>query len=293
MEKKKILITGKGSYIGTNFIKWLQKWPSLYETFELSVRDDEWKKHDFSFYNIVVHVAGIAHVSADPNLEQQYYKINRDLAIEVANKAKKENVGQFIFLSSMIVYGTDGTIGKENIITNSTIPTPSDFYGKSKLEADLAIQRLGNEKFNVVSVRTPMVYGPNCKGNFPKLNKLTDKTFIFPDIKNQRSMIFINNLCQFLKLIVDEKVTGVFHPQNKDYVCTTEIIKIMASIKNKRIFYFKILNPILLVISRKNNFINKVFGNKVYEKSLSCYPNWNYNIVDFRNSIEQSIRRGE
>ncbi|WP_020430220.1 NAD-dependent epimerase/dehydratase family protein, partial [Paenibacillus riograndensis] len=96
---RKILITGKGSYIGTSFIKWLQQWPEQYEVEEISVRGEEWKKHDFSIYDVVLHVAGIAHVSADPSKESEYYRINRDLAIEVANKAKQQKVKQFIFMS--------------------------------------------------------------------------------------------------------------------------------------------------------------------------------------------------
>lgn len=287
MSKRKILITGKGSYIGTSLIKWLEQWPDQYEIVELSVRGTEWKLHDFSIYDVVLHVAGIAHVSADPNLEQQYYEINRDLAIEVANKAKREKVKQFIFMSSMIIYGSDSKIGENMVITKETKPDPADFYGRSKLEADIAIQKLSSEQFNTVLVRTPMVYGPNCKGNFPRLKKLAKSSPIFPDIGNQRSMIFVDNLCEFLRLVIDKKVIGIFYPQNKEYVSTSDIIRVMASAMNKKIKLVKIFNPSLKIMSNKINIINKIFGSKVYDQTLP--PSFDYCVVDFENSIKISM----
>lgn len=199
MKHKKVLITGKGSYIGTNFKCWLDQWPDSYEVDELSVRGDEWKKKSFSKYDVVLHVAGIAHVSTSSDLESLYYRVNRDLAIEVAQKAKSENVPQFIFMSSMIIYGADSRIGESYCIDANTVPNPVDFYGRSKLDADLYIQRLSVEGFQTVIVRTPMVYGPNCKGNFPKLKKIAAFSPIFPNIENQRSIIYIHNLCEFLR----------------------------------------------------------------------------------------------
>lgn len=287
MSKRKILITGKGSYVGTNFIKWLEQWPDQYEVVELSVRGTEWKEHDFSNFDVVLHVAGIAHVSTDPSMEQQYYEINRDLAIEVAEKAKEEHVKQFIFMSSMIIYGADSKIGEDKIITQDSLPAPIDFYGRSKLEADIEIAKLSNTIFKTVCVRTPMVYGPNCKGNFPRLKQLTKKSPVFPNIINQRSMIFINNLCEFLRIAVDKSLEGIFFPQNKDYVSTSEIIRIMALEMDKKIVFTKIFNPFLKGLSYKINTINKIFGNKVYDRTIS--PSFEYCVVDFEESIKISM----
>ncbi len=142
MKKKRILITGKGSYVGTNLIAWLKQWPEQYEVNEISVRGDDWKKEDFSIYDSVLHVAGIAHVSADPKLEAQYYKVNRDLAIEVAKFAKDSGVRQFIFLSSIIVYGENSS--EKKVIDRNTNPIPSSFYGNSKLQAEEGIKDFEN-----------------------------------------------------------------------------------------------------------------------------------------------------
>lgn len=284
---KKILITGKDSYIGVSLKKWLLKNNEEYFIDELDMKNEEWRKFDFSNYDSVVHVAGIAHVSKDPKLESLYYKINRDLAIETASKAKREGVKQFIFMSSMIIFGKDGKIGEEKIIEASTQLNPMDFYGKSKLEADLGIQKLNSHEFKTIIIRTPMVYGPGCKGNFPKLKKIAKISPIFPDIDNKRSMIYIDNLCEFLKQAIDKELSGIFYPQNKEYISTKDIIKIMAIEMNKKIYFIKFLNPIIKLFSKRINYINKVFGNKVYSKELSL--NFEYIVVDTKESIRRSI----
>ncbi|ABY46214.1 NAD-dependent epimerase/dehydratase family protein [Bacillus mycoides] len=287
MSKQKILITGKESYIGTNFEKWVNNWPNQYVVEKISVRNDDWKMEDFSKYDVVLHVAGIAHVSANPKMEDMYYKINRDLAINIAEKAEKENVKQFIFMSSMIIYGADGKLGEPKIITAETEPSPIDFYGRSKLEADLAIQKMNSDKFKTVMVRTPMVYGPNCRGNFPRLKTLAQKSPVFPDISNERSMIFIDNLCEFLRCVIDKELSGIFFPQNKEYVSTKDIINLMAINMEKKVYFIKTFNPVVKIMSKKINVVNKVLGNKAYDKKLT--PDFDYCVVDFEASIKISM----
>lgn len=288
MKNKKILIFGEGSYIGNNVKEYLKN-NNNYNIETIDSMNEEWRKKDFSTYDVIYLVAGIAHVSADPKMEQLYYKVNRDLPIEVAKKAKAEKVKQFIFMSSMIIYGADGKIGENKVINEKTEKKPIDFYGKSKLEADEEIQKLSEEGFKTVIVRTPMVYGPNCKGNFSKLKKIAKISPIFPDIENNRSMIYIDNLCEFLKQIIDKEEKGVFYPQNKEYVSTKDIIKAMAECMHKKIFFIKLFNPLLKLLSKKINYINKVFGNKVYNKELS--GDFSYCVVDFEESIRRSVKK--
>lgn len=288
LENKKILIFGEGSYIGNSFKEYIGN-NKNYSIETINSMNEDWRKKDFSTYDVIYLVAGIAHVSADPKMEQLYYKVNRDLPIEVAKKAKSENVKQFIFMSSMIIYGADGKIGENRIINENTEKKPIDFYGKSKLEADEEIQKLSEEDFKTVIIRTPMVYGPNCKGNFPKLKKIAKISPFFPDIQNYKSMIYIDNLCEFLKQVIDKEERGIFYPQNKEYVSTKNIIKTMAECMGKKIFFIKFFNPLLKMLSRKINYINKVFGNKVYNKELS--GDFSYCIVNFEESIRRSIKQ--
>lgn len=282
---KRILITGKNSYIGTSFENWLSKNPDEYEVDTVGTRDDEWREKDFSHYDVVFHVAGIAHVSSDPKMEDLYYKVNRDLTIEVAKKAKSEGIKQFIFMSSIIVYG-DSTSSKR-VITKDTIPTPSNFYGNSKLQAEEGIRLLESEDFKVVIVRPPMIYGKGSKGNYPKLAKLAKITPVFPDIDNERSMLHIDNLCEFLKIMVDNVEYGLFFPQNKEYVKTSYLVKKIAEVHGKKIWTTKKFNTMIKRLSRFG-IVNKVFGNLVYDKPLSKYGKDDYQIRNLTESIKQT-----
>lgn len=281
---KRILITGKNSYVGTNFRQWLAQWPDQYQVDAISVRDDSWKQHDFSQYDVVLHVAGIAHVSADPKLEKQYYRVNRDLAIEVAVKSKEGKVKQFIFMSSIIVYGD-----RVELINKETIPEPTDFYGKSKLQAEQGIASLEDTDFKVVLIRAPLIYGPLSKGNFIKLKNLVDYIPLFPNINNKRSMIYIDNMCEFIRLTIDYNREGICFPQNRDYVSTLDVIKIISGISNKKIYYTKVFNFIIRPLSSRLKLLKKVLGNKVYEKDLSSEFNWNYCVLDFKESVESTF----
>ena len=216
---KRILITGANSYIGTSLKNWLEKCPGRYFVDTVSTRNDVWKQKDFRDFDVVFHVAGIAHVSSDPKMEDLYYKVNRDLTIEIAKKSKAEGVKQFIFMSSIIAYGDCSR--DKGIITRNTVPTPNNFYGNSKLKAEEGIRGLESDDFKVVILRPPMIYGKGSKGNYLKLSKAAQKLPIFPNIDNERSMLHIDNLCEFIKLIIDNEERGMFFPQNKEYVKTS------------------------------------------------------------------------
>jgi UDP-glucose 4-epimerase len=280
---KNILITGKNSYIGTSLENWLMREPDKYKVDTVDMKDGLWKEADFSSYDVVFHVAGIAHVSSDPMMEDLYYKVNRDLTIETAEKAKAEGVKQFIFMSSIIVYGDSSR--SKRVIDKNTVPTPNNFYGNSKLQAEEGIKRLESDDFKIVVVRPPMIYGKGSKGNYPRLANMAKKIPLFPDIYNERSMLHIDNLCEFIKVMIDYKEIGLYFPQNKEYVKTSNLVKTIAEIHGKKILMTKVFNPVLRLMFGIG-IVNKVFGNLVYEKSMSEYNKANYRIRTFRESIE-------
>lgn len=282
---KKILITGSNSYIGINFKKWLEKFPDDYYVDTISVRDDKWKGKNFEKYDTVLHLAGIAHVSSDPKMEELYYKVNRDLTIDIAKKSKKDGVKQFIFMSSIIVYGDSGRINEKRVIDKNTIPKPSNFYGNSKLQAEDGILPLQDDNFNIVIIRPPMIFGKGSKGNYPKLAKIAQKVPIFPDIKNERSMLHIDNLCEFIRLMIVNEENGLFFPQNREYVNTSELVKLIAEFHNKKVILTKAVNPILSIVGIFVNQVNKAFGNLVYKKSISEYK-IEYRVKDLKEAIE-------
>jgi UDP-glucose 4-epimerase len=281
---KRILITGANSYIGTSFEKWVAQWPEEYHVDTVEMRNGEWKVLDFSLYDVIFHVAGIAHQDAKADQEELYYKVNRDLTIEVAKKAKSEGVKQFIFMSSMIVYGASSKIGETKIITRDTIPEPINFYGNSKLQAEQGILPLQSEGFNVVVIRPPMIYGKDSKGNYPILAKFAKITPVFPNIENKRSMLHIDNLTEFIRLMVEHSENGVFFPQNREYIKTAEMVKIIADVKGKKIWLTKLFNPVLIGLGGKVNVINKVFGSLLYSQDISSYKH-DYQLNDLKASI--------
>ena len=163
---KKVLITGANSYIGTHVEQWLIKQSDEFVVDTIDTMNDHWKKADFSKYDVVFHVAGIAHVNAKKSMEELYYQVNRDLTIEIATLAKNSGVKQFIFMSSAIVYGESAPIGKTKIITRETAVSPANCYGDSKVQAENGIIPLNDDSFKVVILRPPMIYGKGSKGNF-------------------------------------------------------------------------------------------------------------------------------
>lgn len=254
---KNILITGKNSYIGTSFENWLKRQPDKYKVDTIDMKDGSWKKKDFSQYDVVFHVAGIAHVSSDPKIEDLYYKVNRDLTIETAEKAKAEGVKQFIFMSSIIVYG-DGSSSKR-VIDKNTVPTPSNFYGDSKLQAEEGISHLECDDFKIVVIRPPMIYGKGSKGNYPRLAIMAKKIPVFPDINNERSMLHIDNLCEFIKIMINYEETGLYFPQNREYVKTSEMVRTIAEVHGKKIWMIRWMNWFIKLMFGIG-IVNKVFG---------------------------------
>lgn len=286
---KRILITGKGSYIGTNFKKYLEDNSNNYLVDELDMLNDDWKDYDFSCYDVVYHVAGLAHSTPDESQRELYYKVNTDLTYEVAVKAKESGIKQFIFMSSIIVYGS-GKIGENRIIDKDTPLEPDNFYGDSKKQAELRIKPLETENFKIVILRPPMIYGPGSKGNYQMLSKFAKKSIIFPTLENKRSMLFIGNLLEFVKQIIDDEERGVFLPQNEDYVSSRKLVEEIAKIKHHRIFFIGLFNPVLRLLN-KQIYINKVFGNMTIDNSLSNYkrPYQKYSFIESIKLTEDNL----
>ena len=255
---RRILITGANSYIGTSFENYMKQFND-YQIDTLDMLNPDWKKYNFSEYDVVFHVAGVAHQKETKENENLYYKVNRDLAIDVAKHAKEQGVKQFILLSSMSVYGK--SVG---YITKESLPSPKSAYARSKYDADVAITKIQTDHFKIAILRPPMVYGKGCKGNYQSLRKFALISPLFPKYDNRRSMIYIGNLCVFVKFIIDEERHGLFFPQNSEYVNTSDMVKRIAKKNKKNIFLVSIFNPCIKLLSV--SIIKKVFGTLIYEQ---------------------------
>lgn len=298
--KKKVLITGANSYIGESFQVFAEEnYEKNFEIDTLDMLDPEWRKRDFSAYDIVYHVAGIAHAdvgNVSEEVKQKYYAVNTDLSIEVARKAKEEGVKEFIFMSSMIVYGDSAPYGKRKIIDKNTVPHPANFYGDSKLQADVGVRELADANFKVIVLRPPMIYGKGSKGNYPILAKLARKLPIFPEVTNERSMLHIDNLCEFLcQIMLIKEITNesvVLIPQNVEWTKTSDMVHEIAKVSGKKIISLKMLAPAVWIggkiPGKIGELVNKVFGNNAYSQDMSEYEGIDYRMVDLKESVEKT-----
>lgn len=285
---KRILITGINSYLGGRFRQYMEQFPD-YATVSISMRNGSWRGEDFTGFDVVYHVAGLAHSDngrISPEKAQKYYEINTDLTKELAKKAKREGVKQFIFMSSAIVYGDSAPIGRRRRIDRSTVCTPANCYGDSKLQAELGLRRLEDKNFRVVILRPPMIYGPGCKGNYPVLSLFAQRLPVFPYVDNERSMLFVDNLMAFVKLMIDNEESGTFFPQNAEYSNTSELVRMIAEAHGKKLILVRGFTWALKFLGFFTALVDKAFGSLSYDMPMSEYPGGEYRLY----SLEESIR---
>lgn len=287
---KKILITGANSYIGTSFEAYMKQWNDKYQVDTLDMIGDNWLKYDFSDYDCVYHVAGIAHSDSGKISREKaklYYEVNTKLTVKTAIKAKKSGVKQFIFMSSAIVYGDSAPIGKMKLITRDTPLSPANCYGDSKVKAEEGLKKLEDESFKVVILRPPMIYGKNSKGNYPLMSRLARKLPVFPEIDNCRSMLYIENLMEFVRLMIENEEQGTFFPQNAEYSNTSELVRLIAEQHGKKVLLVKGCTFLLKIAANLTGLVNKAFGNLAYDMEISEYKE-DYRKYNLRDSIKET-----
>lgn len=301
---KRILITGTNSYLGNAIERYLMEYNSrqgreIYRVDKISLREEVWKKTSFAGYDTILHVAGIAHAdigNVSSKTQDLYYQINCGLTLEAAAKAKEEGVPQFVYFSSVIIYGESGGFGKEKVITADTQPQPVNFYGDSKWQAEVGLSKLGDEQFKVAVLRLPMIYGKGSKGNFPLLVKIAKKLPFFPKINNRRSMLYVENLGEFVRLLAESGRGGTFFPQNAEYVTTAQMVQCIGRVWGKQIGLWSVLNPLVSLASRMpgkiSGMVNKAFGSLIIDQDLSLRDIQDYQLYSLEKSIEKSVEKG-
>lgn len=276
----RVLITGADSYIGSRIARSLPL--DGYNVRELDVRGGV-DVEAFQGYDVVIHVAGIAHQRENPQKAPLYDSVNRVLAVQTAVLAKAAGVRQFVFFSSMSVYGM--TTGH---ITAETEPAPTTYYGKSKWAAEKELTALDNGSFRVAILRPPMIYGRECRGNYPRLAALARVLPIFPKCENQRSMLYIETLCAFVQQLLESGQGGLYFPQNSEYVNTSALVQAVADCHHKKITLVSRLDKLLEKLSSRVGLVGKVFGSLTYDQAMS---------TEFADAgqlpFEETIRRTE
>ena len=271
---KTILITGAASYVGTSVEKYLAQWPQDYRVDTIGMVDGNWRTASFSGYDAVLHVAGLVHqpgTKDDPAQMERYRQVNTNLAIETAQKAKADGVRQFLFMSSASVYGLSGSLTEQVLITKDTPLNPKDNYGISKLLAEQGLQKMAGEDFKLAILRPPIVYGRGCKGNYVTLAKLAKKLPVFPKVSNQRSMLYMQNLAELIRQLIDDEAEGIFCPQNNEYVNTSDMVSQIAHANGRSILLVGGTTWALKLMRHGTSMVDKAFGNLCYDFSLSQY----------------------
>ena len=284
-----IVITGANGYIAGSLKKWFEGKQDGNQVSLLSLRDPSWEQYDFSKVDTVIHTAALVHKNEKEHELEEYREINTRLTLKLAQTAKAQGVRHFVFISTMAVYGIEPSCFRATEINRDTVPSPKSKYGISKYEAEQALQKLQSEDFLLSVIRPPFVYGPNCPGNYRTLRSLTLKLGIIPKLKNIKSVIYVNNLCECIYRICVKKVPSVFCPQNERAVSTWEIASLISACNQKKALCSGFFNPFVKLGSKAVRKIRVAFGNEYYSGDLSTFPELgDYIVTDFETSIRET-----
>lgn len=290
--QKRVLITGEKGYIGMHIQQWLLQQSSIYSVEMLNVRTDEWQESCFQDVDVLIHTAGIVH---QPNITdwETYKKINIDLSVSLAQKAKMEGVRQFVFFSTMAVYGKSKRLTK-NVIDEETEICPVSLYGKSKHQAEKELQKLQSDTFKIVIVRPPNVFGKNCKGGYISgfrsiVSRLPALPYAYPDIK--QSTIYIDNLCELIRLIIESEVSGCFMPQDGAPVSAIELMTAISDSVGVKKRKSRLLGIGIYLLSFLP-LVKKAYGGVAYSEEMTAYFHNQYIVVSFEEGIRRTLKNG-
>ena len=283
----KVLIIGKDSYIGNHIDQWLSCKGIQVE--QLNVLTDAWKNYDYSDYDSIVHVAGIVH-RPDCNDWGLYKKVNADMPIEIATMAKKQGVKQYVFFSTMGVYGIGKRL-KPTVVDSNTPLQAESMYSKSKLLAEEGLRKLQDKTFEVAFVRPPSVYGKGCRGGYiTGFTAIVRKIPVIPKAYEnvKQSFIYIDNLCELVRCIIEKRLHGIFCPQDEKAVNANELMEAITKGIGKKYRDSRLLGMCLRLFSFIP-LINKAYGGVEYAQSLSDIDGIDYVVVPFEEGMRRTV----
>ena len=211
--------------------------------------------------DVVIHLVAKTHKNFDSTLNslEEYRNINVKITETLCKSIKKSRAHRLVYLSSIKVNGE--STNSNQFFDENTIPKPEDNYGKTKLEAEEVIKKeFSNSGKEYTIIRAPLLYSAkNLKGNLKLLEKIIRKGIPLPlgSIKNQRSMLELKTLCEFISACLSSFETSnkIFLVSNDERYSTPEIInKIANDISiTPKIFPFpqKLLKLFFLIIGKK------------------------------------------
>lgn len=283
----RIIITGLRGYVSNSLRRWLiYNGYNASEVSLLSLKGNSWYRTILRGVDVIVHCAALVHQNKSDLPIEEYESINTKLTTELAKKAKEEGVNQFIFMSTKGVYGQKKDCFHEVIIDENTQETPFKKYGISKYKAEQALMELQDNNFMVAIIRAPFIYGKGCHGNYQFLKNMVLKYRFVPKIASKISFLYIDNLCELIRQIIEQQRDGLFMPQNLPVHSSSEMALMIAQYNHKRVLYTSILNPIIRVSSLFVKRINSAFGSSYYSEKCSRIDGIDYQVVGFEESIK-------
>jgi len=288
---KKLLITGSTGFVGSYFIG---KYSSKYDIKTFSFRKDDLSTLDCSNIDVILHLSALVHQMGGANASE-YERVNVTQTLELAKKAKESGVKQFVFMSTVKVYGEEN----DDVYTEESNCSPEDEYGKSKLKAEQELLKLEDKSFKVSIIRTPIVYGYGVKANIKSLVNLINKVPILPfgKIENKRSMVYIGNLCHLVDVVIgttevalpksdylgctalavsDEvkctakaALPSVFLACDDEPLSTSKLCELIAKSLNKKVYLIKVPFFESLLKLVKPSFYKRLYGSLEVDNSIT------------------------
>ena len=258
----KLLITGSNGFVGNYFIN---KYKNKYEIKTFSFLKDDINSLDCSDIDVVFHLSALVHQMGGSSSEE-YERVNVIQTLQLAKKAKESCVKHFVFMSTVAVYGIE-----TGVMNEKSDYTPITEYGKSKLRAEIELQKLENKNFKVSIIRPPIVYGKNAPGNMKSLLKLINKVALLPfgKTENKRSMVYIGNLCHLVYETITQEKSGIFLASDDEPLSTTRLIELIAKNLDKKIYLVKIpfFESLLKIV--KPSFHKRLYGSLEVDNTLT------------------------
>lgn len=283
----KVLIIGKDSYIGNHIDEWLSSRGMAVS--QLDVLTDVWKTFDYSPYGAIVHVAGIVH-RPDCKDWELYKRVNTDMPVAIASMAKAQGVNQYVFFSTMGVYGRGKKL-RPNIIDEDSSLEANGMYGESKLLAEEGLVKLQDEHFCVVCVRPPSVYGKGCRGGYiTGFTAIARRLPIIPQVYEnvKQSFIYIDNLSEFVRLSIVNGLSGAFCPQDDKAVSANELLEVISNGIGKKYRSSRLLGFVVRLLSFVP-LVKKAYGGIEYSEELSTIEGVNYVVVPFEEGMRRTV----
>ena len=292
----KVCIIGKNSYIGSHLDGWLSQ--NGHEVFQLDVLTEDWKEFDYSNFDAVVHVAGIVHRPdcQDWNL---YHDVNTLMPVQIASRFKEQSSSSngsrktYLFFSTMGVYDAGKKLGASVVDEHTPILVEGNsMYGKSKAMAEIELAKLQDGTFDVAFVRPPSVYGKGCRGGYiTGFKKIAQILPIIPRAYEDacQSFIYIDNLCECVRLIVENHLSGAFCPQDDEIPSANRLLEVICKGIRKTYHSSRVLGYCLELFSFIP-LVKKAYGGISYSRTLSDIPGYDYVVVPFEEGMKRTVK---